>query len=80
MQAVPGVRWYGQPGLLPAPPPPRQGGAAAGGVRPSAGAQATGRSFELKKSSAEYQDFLTKFYRIFNLGVQYMNPWWEDLI
>jgi hypothetical protein len=49
MQAVPGVRWDGQPGLLLAPPPPRQGGAggaAAGGVRPSAGAQATGRSLE----------------------------------
>jgi hypothetical protein len=54
MQAVPGVRWYGQPGLLPAPPPPRPGGAgggaaAAGGVRPSAGAQATGRSLEINR-------------------------------
>ncbi len=64
MQAVPGVRWDGQPGLLLAPPPPRQGGAggaaAAGGVRPSAGAQATGRSLEfnrVKKCSAQYQDF-----------------------
>jgi hypothetical protein len=53
MQAVSGVRWYGQPRLLPAPPPPRQGGAgggaAAGGVRSSAGAQATGRSLEFNR-------------------------------
>jgi hypothetical protein len=53
MQAVPGLRRYGEPGLLPAPPPPRQGGAGggapAGGVRPAAGAQATGRSLEFNR-------------------------------
>ncbi len=79
MQAVPGVRWDGEPGLLPAPPSPRQGGAgggaAAGGVRPSAGAQALGRSLELNREKKCFtKKFFTKFYIIFNLGVQYMTP------